>query len=139
MRKYSTIKVVQIIFCLLSAAIAFKYVFNLAGTEFSGGQLTRSLLVLNGCGGIAFVASLIMILRHSNLAKIAAVFASVACLPLYLYFVAPGLFHLLGIAEYSVKTDIFFMWNSGAVFAILTLAITLFSCVFRSDSYADKS
>jgi hypothetical protein len=60
------------------------------------------------------------------------------CLPLYLYFTAPGPFRWVFHGQYSVPAPANFVWNSWTVAGILSLCAATYICIrnlsaFRRD------
>ena len=84
------------------------------GTEFIGGWLTGPLLNLYDVGTFLFVPALLLAFFFRRIAAAFALTASLLCLPLYLYFVAPGPFRSVFRGEYSVPLQASFVWNSWA-------------------------
>src|SRR5713101_6278311 len=78
--------------CLLCAVFTWSMFGPLEGTEFSGGSITGPLLHLYDVGTLLFVLALILTFVRLRLAALIGVTASLLCLPIYLYFTAPGPF-----------------------------------------------
>src|SRR5580658_7277345 len=95
-------KMIQAASYLICAAVAFKYSFDIVGTEFGSGMVTGPLLTSHVNGSILFILASILIFIYRRAASISAMLASLLCLPLYLYFVAPGLFQEIFAGLYSV-------------------------------------
>lgn len=113
--------------CLLCAIVVWRYGADLEGTEFIGGWLTGPLLNLYDVGTFLFVPALLLAFFFRRIAAAFALTASLLCLPLYLYFVAPGPFRSVFRGEYSVPLQASFVWNSWAALGILTLVVA--TCV----------
>ncbi len=122
--KINSTKTFLSIFCLMNAVLVFKYSYDLEGTEFSSGYLTRILLLLNGAGGLLFVFTSILIFLRYKFVKIIVFFAIAACLPLYVYFIMPDAFQYFSEGENSVKLSVVPTENIRAMFGILLLSIT---------------
>jgi biopolymer transport protein ExbD len=98
---------------------------GLDGTEFSGGRITGPLLDTCELGMLAFVIALVVLywfLRHS--ASI-ALGASLCCLPLPLYFFAPGRFRTLFKGEWSVPLSSSFVWTRWTIIPIAVILATM--------------
>ena len=127
-------KLPQIAVCVLCAVIVWKHlsiVAPLEGTEFGGGRLTSALLTGYDVGGVLFMCSIILALFFRRVAAVTTVLASLFCLPLYLYFVAPGLFRFMSTgplrAIFGVQTSVVrqpnFVWHTWTAIGILALAL----------------
>src|SRR6185369_6560423 len=84
---------------------------RLEGTEFSGGWLTGRLLNIAEAGIVMFVLALFLTNWSSKAAACVALTASVCCLPLLVYFIAPGPFRSAFKGEYSVPLESAFEWT----------------------------
>jgi len=109
--------------CLLCAVITWRYSTGLEGTEFSGGWLTGRLLNASDVGTWLFVAALALAFPFRRIAAGAALTAALACLPLYLYIVAPGPFRRIMGGEYSVPLQASFVWDPLGILAICLLIV----------------
>src|SRR4051812_29327377 len=92
----------QAVWCLVCAVVVWRYGYSLEGTEFSGGRLTGLLLNMKAIGALLFVLACAIVFFHRRIAAGIAILACLLCLPLYLYFAAPGSFRWLFRGEYSV-------------------------------------
>jgi hypothetical protein len=125
MKKDGRAKLVQAAACLLCAGIAWRYASSLAGTEFSGGWLTGSLLDMKDVGSLLFLLALLLTSFSRRIAAAIVLIACLMCLPLYLYFTAPGPFRrLFGRSEWSVPLRARFVWDYWTITGIVVLAIT---------------
>lgn len=115
--------------CLVCAILLWTYGSDLEGTEFSGGRITGPLLNAVDLGLILFVAALLLSLFYRRLAAIAALVASLLCLPLYIYLIAPGPFRRVFPGEYSAPTLSNFVWNRSAMLAILSILVAAFLAI----------
>src|SRR4051812_12333797 len=96
-------QLLQGVVCLLCAGVTCRYGFLIEGTEFSGGRVTGPLLDMNDVGSLLFVLALLLTFFFRRMAATVTLIASLLCLPLFLYFTAPGPFRrLFGKAEWSV-------------------------------------
>lgn len=71
--------------CFVCAALVWNYGGNFDGTEFSGGRTTRTLLHAFDLGLLLFFVALLLSFFYRRLAAVAAVLASLLCLPIYLF------------------------------------------------------
>jgi hypothetical protein len=118
----ATLKTLQAGSCLICLVIASKLQLDLEATEFSGGWVTGPLLQLNFAGSILFVLAFVLTFLRQRIAAVAALVASILCLPLYLYRVAPGLFPGLR----SVSPELIFTWDGWAASGILIILAMLY-------------
>lgn len=112
---------------LLCVVATWRDPYGLSRSEFSGGRTTSWLLNLCDAGCLVFVAALLLTFAYRRIAAAVAIIASCSCLPLYLYFVAPGPFRRIFWGEYSVPLRANFLWDSWAIESLL--ALTLATCV----------
>ena len=70
--------------------MAWGYGHNLGSTEFSGGRITGPLLNMVDIGLVLFLVALVLTLMSLRIGAAVALTASLLCLPLYVYFTAPG-------------------------------------------------
>jgi hypothetical protein len=94
--------------------VAWRYgfVFVFAGTEASGGWLTGPIEDLYDLGFLLFVLALLAPFFYRRVAAALVLAASLLCLPLYLYFIAPGFFrHVFRNAEYEEPLRASFVWS----------------------------
>lgn len=124
-------KLMQAAACLLCAIMVWNYGSDLEGTEFSGGRLTGPLLDLYDIGSLLFILALLLTFFLRRIAAAITILASLLCLPLYLYFTAPGLFRRVFRGPWSGPLQTNFVWNRWTIMRILTLAIAA-SVGFRS-------
>jgi hypothetical protein len=127
LQKDGKIKLTQAVACFLSAVIAWRYGSGLEGTEFSGGRLTGSLLSMEDVGSLLFILALFLTFFYRRFAAATIVIACLLCLPLYLYFTAPGPFRRLFGGEYSVPLQANFYWGKWDMAGIVIL--TMAACV----------
>jgi hypothetical protein len=136
-------KLTQAAACLLSAVVVWRYGSDLEGTEFSGGWLTGPLLDMEDAGFLLFVLALPLTFFYRRIAAAATLIACLLCLPLYLYFTAPGPFRWVFRGEYSVPLEASFVWNTWAIIGIVALAIAAYvgvrSLLFTGDSQSRNS
>ena len=116
-------KITQSAVCLLCAVIVWRYGSDLEGTEFSGGWLTGPLLDMEETGSLLFVLALLLTFFYRRIAAATTLIACLLCLPLYLYFTAPGPFRRVFRGEYSVPLQASFVWNKWNITGIVALTI----------------
>jgi len=121
-------KLMQSLICFSCAIVAWRYPSGLEGTEFSGGWLTGRLLVMCAVGSLLFVAALILTFFSRRISAGIALTACLLCLPLYLYFTAPGPYRWVFKGEYSVPLQSRFVWDTGSVIGMFLLGIAVFVC-----------
>jgi hypothetical protein len=110
--------------CFLCAVVVWRYGSSLEGTEFSGGRLTGSLLEMKDVGSLLFVLALLLTFFYRRIAAAIVLVACLLCLPLYLYFIAPGPFHrVFSGAEWSGPPRASFVWDNWTITGIVVLAI----------------
>jgi hypothetical protein len=130
-------KLLQAASCLLCAIVAWRYPSLLEGTEFSGGRVTGPVLGLFDSGTCLFVLALFLTFVVRRVAAAMALTASLLCLPLYLYFTAPGPFRRVFRGEYSVPLQASFVWDGRTIAGMLAIAILVYVCL-RSFSAIDR-
>jgi hypothetical protein len=118
-------KLVQIVICVICVVVTFRYTLYLEPTEFSGGRITRPLLEIYHAGNVAFFLAgvLTFVLRRTSAALM--ILGTLLCLPLYLYFTAPGPFRRLFPGEYSVPLQANFEWHTLTILGLLALLISV--------------
>ena len=119
-----TQKLKQAALCLLCGVVVWRYGSSLEGTEFSGGRLTGPLLAMMDAGALLLVAALLMVFFYRRIAAAVSVIAVLLCLPLYLYFAAPGTFRWFFRGDYSVPLRANPAWDTWTVVGILLLVGT---------------
>ncbi len=123
--KLGTRELSQAASCLLGGLMR-KYGPNLEATEFRGGRLTGPLLTLYDVGALLFVPALLLRFFSRRISATITVLAFLLCLPLYLYFTAPGPFRqVFGRANFSVPLQTYFVWDRWSVLGMLTLAVAI--------------
>ena len=113
--------------CLACAITVWRYAYALEGTEFSGGRLTGVLLDMKNAGALLFILACAMVFLYRRIAGVITILACLLCLPLYLYFVAPGSFRWLFGGEYSLPLQASFVWDPWTILWIMLLAFTTFA------------
>jgi hypothetical protein len=93
------------------------------GGEFIGGWLTGKILSMADSGGILFLFALVLTIFLPRIASGVALLASLLCLPLYLYVVAPGPFRQLFKGEYKGSLNQPFVWNWWAAVGIASIIL----------------
>jgi hypothetical protein len=110
--------------CLLCAILAWRYRSELEGTEFSGGRLTGPLLDMKDLGTLLLILAVILTFFYRRIGAAIGLLGSLLCLPLYLYFLAPGPFRWVFRGEYSVPAPSNFVWNIWGIAGVFALALT---------------
>jgi hypothetical protein len=124
-------KLLQAASCLVCVVVAQRNSFGLGGTEFSGGHLTGPILDSLEIGSLLFVLALLLAFVRPRIAATLAIVASLLCLPLYLYFTAPGLFRRVFGGEYSVPLQANFVWDRSAILGVLAVALAMCICIWN--------
>jgi hypothetical protein len=130
-------KLAQVAVCVLCIILLWGYGSGLEGTEFSEGWLTGPLLHMNDVGTLLFIASLVLTFFFRRIGAAVTILASLLCLPLYLYFTAPGPFRRVFGGIYSVPLQANFVWNRSNIMGIVALAIAV-SVGFRSFLVSER-
>jgi hypothetical protein len=125
--------ILQALGCLLCACLAWYRQLLLEGSEFSGGSLTGPLLNLSDIGSTLFVLALLLGFWRPRVAAAVVVFASIACLPLYLYLTMPRLFRAVFPGQYKVSLGAF-GWDPSSTAGILSIVLALYLCYRRPSS-----
>jgi hypothetical protein len=76
-------------------------------------------------GSLLLVLALVLTFVRPRIAAALSIVASLLCLPLYLYFTAPGPFRRVFGGEYSVPLEANFVWDRSAIFGVLAVAAAL--------------
>jgi len=131
MKKTDTQKLPLAIICLVGVLVALQNTNGLEGTELSGGWLTGPLLSMADLGTGLFLLALIVAFIHRRVAAAIGLAASLFCLPLYLYFIAPVLFNqIFGFGhEFKVQPDGGFHWDKWAITGLFTVIVTIYICL----------
>jgi hypothetical protein len=111
---------------LLCAALPLNWAESLAATEFAGGSLTGPILRLQTSGKYLFILATLVTFLYLRIGAAIGIASTLLCLPLYLYFVAPGPFRHVFKGEYSVPLHANFVWDNWAVMGMLTLAAAVY-------------
>ena len=129
MKEHARQKLWQAIGCLVCAALTWTYAGDLGASEFSGGRVTGPVLTMFDSGTLLFIAGLVVTFLYPRVAAAIALAASLLCLPLYLYFTAPGPFRWVFRGEYKVPLQANFVWSKWAIAGLLGLALTSYFCL----------
>jgi hypothetical protein len=121
-------RVLQATSCLLSLIAARASSSGLEGTEFSRGRVTAALLYLSDTGIVLLAAALLLTFAYSRIGAALGILGSVLCVPLYVYFIAPGAFRNLFPGKYSVPLETNFVWSSWPIIGMIALAVALVLC-----------
>jgi hypothetical protein len=131
-------KLLQTASCLVCVVVAQRNSFGFGGTEFSGGRLTGPILDALDIGSLLFVLALALTFVRPRIAAVLAIVASLLCLPLYLYFTAPGLFRRVFGGEYSVPLQANFVWHRSAISGLLAVAVALGICIWNLGTVVER-
>jgi len=110
---------------LLCAIVTAYRQLYLEGTEFSGGTLTGQLLNLSDLGSSVFALAALLLLWRPRVGAALSVVGSLSCLPLYLYFLVPGVFYKVFPGQYTVRLTAV-RWEPSSIVVIVLLALTLY-------------
>jgi hypothetical protein len=78
---------------------------------------------MKDAGSILFVVALLLSFFYRRIAAAIMLLACLLCLPLYLYFLAPGPFRGAFRGDYSVPLQASFVWNNWNVAGIAAMTI----------------
>jgi hypothetical protein len=120
------LQLAQSLGCLISAILMWHYGSDLEGTEFSGGQITGPLLRMGDAGILLFSTAALLNFLYQRIAAVVSLLASLLSLPLYVYFIAPGVFRTFFKGDYSVPAASPFVWDNSAIIALLVMTCTVF-------------
>jgi hypothetical protein len=123
MRKNRRFAIQQAAVCLSCIAIVWRYTAVVEGTEFSGGRVTGVLLHMQDAGSMLFVIALLLAFLYRRIAAAVTLVAFLLCLPLFLYFTAPGPFRAVFGGEWSVPLRTGFIWDDRTIVGIVVLVI----------------
>jgi len=115
-------KLPQVASCLLCAILTWTYADPFDGTEFVGGSVTGPVFELFNGGILLFVLSLPIVFACQRIGGAVTVLASIFCLPLYLYVLAPGPFRWIFSGQYKTHVQANFVWERWSIIGILALA-----------------
>lgn len=119
-------KLLQAVCCAVCAVLTWRYSLILDGSEFSGGALTGRVLAFHNIAAYMFGLALLLTFIYRRIAAGIVIAASLFALPLYLYFVAPGVFRRVVRGEYSIPVQATFVWDKWAIWIILALAVAIY-------------
>ena len=131
-------KLLQTASCLVCVVVAQRNSFGFGGTEFSGGRLTGPILNALDIGSLLFVLALVLTFVRPRIAAVLAIVASLLCLPLYLYFTAPGPFRRVFGGEYSVPLQGNFVRHRSAISGLLAVAVALCICIWNLRTVVER-
>jgi hypothetical protein len=122
-------KLLQGVAFLAGVGVLWIRLDDFGNSEFIGGWLTGRIFSMADDGGILFLFALVLIIFLPRIASVAALLASLLCLPLYLYVVAPGPFRRVFRGQYAGMIQHSFFWNWWAVTGIATVIFAVFVSV----------
>ena len=106
----------------VNVLVAITYL-DLYSQSFGGGQFTRPLLNFYFCGIVASALSLIDLGAWRRSRALLVTVGLVLSSPLYLYFLAPGVFQQLVPGPW-LHTDPLWTWDAAASLGLVSMAIT---------------
>jgi hypothetical protein len=115
--------------CLVCITVAWIHLDDLGNSEFGGGWLTGPLFAMANYGSDLFIPAIALTFFYRRIAAVIGLIASLLCLPLNLYFIAPGPFRWVFKGEYSVPLRANFIWNNWAIVGIASLLVAIFVCL----------
>ena len=137
LKKPDILQVCQAGSFLLCVSLAWQVVpIGNEGTEFSGGRLTGPLLSIHDIGTLLFVVAIVLTFVFPRVAAAIGLAASVLCLPLYLFFIAPVPFAKVFARghEFKVQPTPGLHWETWPVVALFASAIAMYVCIRRFAS-----
>src|SRR5438477_4952637 len=115
--------------CLLCLAVAWIRLDDIGASEFIGGRVTGPQFTMAECGSFLFMPALILTFFYRRIAAGIVLMASLLCLPLYLYFIAPSPFRWVFKGEQTVPRQGSFVWNNWAIAGITSLIVAIVLCL----------
>jgi hypothetical protein len=129
MTKLQKIQWWQVGACLACLLAVWPRLNALGSSEFSGGSATGVLFTLCDRGSWLLVAAALVTFVHPRMAAVAAFAACLICAPLYLYFLAPGLFRRILGGQWTTALPEAYRWDFCAIVGMVTLAVAVSICV----------
>jgi hypothetical protein len=131
LKKPDILQVCQAGSSLLCACLAWQINSGYGGTEFSGGWLTGRLLSMQDIGTVLFIVAIVLTFVFPRVAAAIGFAASVLCLPLYFFFIAPVPFAQVFARghEFKVEPVPGFHWDIWPAAGLCALAVTLYFCI----------
>jgi len=117
------------VICVVCAVVGALFTEQLGAAEFSGGTVTGPLLSVHGFSLVLFVLSAVATFFLPPVAAAIGLCAAAASIPLYFFFLAPGLFRAVFGGEWSVPPIGLFAWNAGAAAATAVLIVAVYAGV----------
>jgi len=126
--------------CVTCLVLTSMFSNQLGDSEFSGGRITGPVLSIFDTGILLFLVALLLTSFYVRIAAIIGLAASLLCLPLYFYFVAPGPFGLVFKGEYSTPQLTNTVLDGSAIAGVVALAATMVICLhnFWSSNREDR-
>jgi hypothetical protein len=118
---------------LLCVFLALQITGGLDGTEFSGGWVTGPLLSMADSGTLLFVLAVVLTFLFPRVAAAIGLAATLLCLPLYCFFIAPVPFAQVFARghEFKVQPAPGFHLHMWPVTALLGVAVAVYVCIRR--------
>jgi hypothetical protein len=120
---------------LLSLRVLWLSDWGVNGTEFSAGRVTGRLLDFCDMGTLALIPALVAVYWLPRVSASIALLAGLSCLPLLLYFMAPGPFRMVFKGEWSVPLQSNFVWARWTVFPVMTITAMMIIALFLLFTY----
>jgi len=132
-KKPDVLQVCQAGSFFLCASLAWRVTSGYEGTEFGGGWLTGPLLSMEDIGTVLFVLAIVLTFVFPRAAAAIGLAASVLCLPLYFFSIAPVQFAQVFSRgrEFKLQPTPGFHWDIRPLVGLSALAITLCFCIRR--------
>ena len=131
MKKLDILQAFQAGSFLICASLAWQVSSGYEGTEFSGGWLTGPLLSMEEVAIPLFIVAIVLTFVFPRVAAAIGLSASVLCLQLYSFFIAPLPF--AGIFarghEFIAPPTPGFHWETWPVIALAANAIAIYACI----------
>jgi hypothetical protein len=133
MRKLDAWQVLQEISLLLCLSLAIQVTSRLDGTEFSVGWLTGPLLSMANIGILLFIVALVVTFLFPRVAAATGIVASLLCVPLCCFFIAPVPFAQAFARghEFKVEAQPGFHWHTWPVVTLFAAALVCYLGVRR--------
>jgi hypothetical protein len=120
---------------LLCIVVAWVCLDDFGASEFRGGRITGPVFSMFDDAWLIFFFAILLTFVYPRVAAALAIAATLLCLPLYLYVIAPGPFRFIFPGNWKSPLEANLAWNTWAIAGLLTLAAAVFISV-RSFSGA---
>ncbi len=137
MKNFGALSVLQVLSCLVCAALSWKHVYDLGGTDFSSGLATGAIFVLNLFGSVCLVIGLVLSFFQFRYATVSILMASILCLPLYIYLTASAFSNALFFDHHVASSHPTVSWGAWGISGIIGFATMLY--LYRMPDEAAKN